>query len=97
MYTPPKRRKRVVMNEDTTIQMLTIREASHLLSVHSNTLRRWSDQGLVKTYRIGLAGHRRFKPEDIAALLMEQTQHSQASAGNVKQQPPPVLQFQRDF
>lgn len=52
--------------------MLTVREVSQLLHVHSNTLRRWSDQGIVKTYRIGPRGDRRFKPEDIAVLLLEE-------------------------
>ena len=52
--------------------VLTMREACRLLNVHSNTLRRWSDKGIIDSYRIGLAGHRRFKAEDINALLVEQ-------------------------
>jgi excisionase family DNA binding protein len=51
--------------------MLTVREVSQLLHVHSNTLRRWSDQGIIKAYRIGPRGDRRFKAEDIASLLLE--------------------------
>ena len=52
--------------------MLTVREVSQLLHVHSNTLRRWSDQGIIKAYRIGSRGDRRFRAEDIAVLLLEE-------------------------
>ena len=54
--------------------MLTVREVSQLLHVHTNTLRRWSDTGIIKTYRIGPRGDRRFKPEDIAVLLLQENQ-----------------------
>jgi excisionase family DNA binding protein len=53
-----------------TSGMLTIREASQILNVHSNTLRRWTDQGIVKVYRLGRRGDRRFKSEDLAQLLI---------------------------
>ncbi len=52
--------------------MLTVREVGQLLHVHSNTLRRWSDQGIIKAYRIGPRGDRRFRAEDIAVLLLEE-------------------------
>ena len=51
--------------------MLTVREVSQLLHVHSNTLRRWTEQGIIKAYRIGPRGDRRFRAEDIALLLLE--------------------------
>lgn len=63
--------------------MLTVREVSQLLHVHSNTLRRWSDQGVLRAYRIGPRGDRRFKPEDIAVLLLEQTRDFQTTARSV--------------
>ncbi len=49
--------------------MLTVKEVSKMLHVHSNTLRRWSDQGIIKAYRIGPRGDRRFKINDIITLL----------------------------
>lgn len=49
--------------------MLTVREVALLLNIHSNTVRRWSDQGLIKTYRITRRGDRRFRREDIAHFL----------------------------
>ncbi|OGN99573.1 MAG: hypothetical protein A2Y59_00840 [Chloroflexi bacterium RBG_13_52_14] len=55
-----------------TNNMLTVREVSQLLHVHTNTLRRWGDQGILKAYRIGPRGDRRFKPEDIAVLLLQE-------------------------
>ena len=56
-----------------TGSMLTMREACTLLNVHGNTLRRWSSMGVVRAYRIGAGQQRRFKVEDIAALVVEQT------------------------
>ena len=66
--------------DDTTKSMLTIREASRLLNVHSNTLRRWSEQGIIRAYRIGPRGDRRFRKEEVAALLMERTKASRTGA-----------------
>ena len=53
--------------------MLTMREACRLLNVHDNTLRRWSEMGVIKSYRIGIGQQRRFKVEDIKALVGTQT------------------------
>jgi excisionase family DNA binding protein len=49
--------------------MLTIAETAYLLNVHINTVRRWSDQGMLKSYRIGTRGDRRFRREDIDSFL----------------------------
>ena len=49
--------------------MLTVREVALLLNIHSNTVRRWSDQGLIRAYRITLRGDRRFRREDITHFL----------------------------
>ena len=51
--------------------MLTIGEVANLLSVHINTVRRWSNQGILKSYRIGSRGDRRFRQEDITNFLLE--------------------------
>ena len=67
--------------------MLTVREVSRVLHVHSNTLRRWSDQGIIKAYRIGPRGDRRFRPEDIAVLLLEESKGLPIIA--TKEQTPP--------
>jgi len=49
--------------------MLTAREIARFLNVHINTVRRWSNRGMLKTYRIGNRGDRRFRREDVAAFL----------------------------
>ena len=45
--------------------MLTTSEVARLLNVHINTVRRWSNQGSLSSYRIGSRGDRRFKKADI--------------------------------
>jgi len=57
--------------------MLTVREASQLLFVDENTLRHWTNQGKIKAYNLGRRGDRRYKREDVAALLRE-NKHSRA-------------------
>jgi len=50
-------------------KMLTVREAAQLLHIHPNTLRRWSDNGRIKAYRITSRGDRRYKRSDITRFL----------------------------
>lgn len=49
--------------------MLTTSEVAQMLNVHINTVRRWSNQGLLKAYRIGSRGDRRFNKKDIVDFL----------------------------
>ncbi len=49
--------------------MLTVREVARLLNIHGNTVRRWSDQGIIRAYRITRRGDRRFRREDITHFL----------------------------
>ena len=62
-----------MMKNNLTNSMLTVREVSQILHVHSNTLRRWSDMGIIKAYRIGPRGDRRFRQEDITLMLLEES------------------------
>ena len=50
-------------------EMLTVHDVARLLKVHPNSVRRWANQGLLRTFRIGKRGDRRFKPGDIARFL----------------------------
>ena len=49
--------------------MLTVADVAHLLGVHINTVRRWSNNGILKAYRLGPRGDRRFWCEDIDRFL----------------------------
>lgn len=51
--------------------MMTTGEVAHLFKVHASTVRRWSSQGILKSYRIGPRGERRFRREDVAAYFLE--------------------------
>ena len=51
--------------------MLTTSNVARLLNLHVNTVRRWSNQGILKAYRIGSRGDRRFRWEDITGFLSE--------------------------
>ena len=51
--------------------MLTISNAAQLLGLHPNTVRRWNKKGILKSYRIGSRGDRRFRREDIDSFLKE--------------------------
>jgi excisionase family DNA binding protein len=49
--------------------LLTSNQVARILNLHINTVRRWSNQGVLKAYRIGPRGDRRFKREDIESFL----------------------------
>jgi excisionase family DNA binding protein len=56
----------------TQNSLLTTSEAASLLNIHVNTLRHWSNLGILPTYRIGARGDRRFKQEDIDNLVRKE-------------------------
>ena len=49
--------------------LLTVREASSILHVHTNTIRHWSNHGKLPVFHIGPRGDRRFKRKDVLDLL----------------------------
>ncbi|OGO30937.1 MAG: DNA-binding protein [Chloroflexi bacterium RBG_16_56_11] len=49
--------------------LLTVKEVAQMLHVHDNTIRRWSNEGIIKVYRISRRGDRRFKREDVDDFL----------------------------
>ena len=63
-------------NGEHMSNMLTVREVAQLLHVHPNTLRRWSNKGVIRAYRITPRGDRRFKREEIDRFLAELNGHS---------------------
>ena len=58
-------------NISGTNSLLRASEAAQLLNVHVNTIRRWSNSGILKSHRIGPRGDRRFSKEDIIEFLNE--------------------------
>ena len=56
---------------DGLTPMLTVREVANILGIHVNTVRRWSDEGKLKAFRITKRGDRRFKREEIKRFLFE--------------------------
>lgn len=58
--------------------LLTIKEASELLSVSTETLRRWDNQGKLKAVRVGDrkgVGDRRYCLDNIKKYLKKRKQH----------------------
>ena len=55
-------------------RLLTVSEVAQLLGAHANSVRRWADLGLLPSYRIGLRGDRRFRPDEISSFLVSQKQ-----------------------
>lgn len=49
--------------------LLTVRQTAEYLNVHPNTVRRWSQQGVLNSFRIGPRGDRRFLLADVESLL----------------------------
>jgi len=50
-------------------EMLTTTEAARLLYVHPNTVRQWTKKGLIRAYRLGTRGDRRFNRKDIERFI----------------------------
>ncbi len=53
--------------------MLTVRDVCQFLNVHPNSVRRWADLGLLRAYRVGPRGDRRFRRDDVDAFLLLST------------------------
>ncbi len=57
--------------DDLSQSLMTVGEVARLLHADDNTVRRWSDQGLIKAYRVGRRGDRRFIRHAIIRFLAE--------------------------
>jgi len=45
--------------------MLSVGKVANLLGIHVNTVRRWSDRGILEAHRVGSRSDRRFRRRDI--------------------------------
>lgn len=50
-------------------ELLTIRDVTHLLNVHPNTLRNWEKEGLIQVVRIGPRKDRRYQKSVIQQMM----------------------------
>jgi len=64
-----------MVNDEHMDDMLTVSEVARLLHVHSNTLRRWSNKGRIRAYRINPRGDRRYRLRDIEGFLAQLNSH----------------------
>ena len=56
--------------------LLSTAEAAEFLNMHVNTIRRWSNKGILETYRVGPRGDRRIRQGDIDNLLLKRSSAS---------------------
>lgn len=68
------------MKESQFESMLTARQVADFLHVSVSTVRRWSDKGMLKFYRIGSRGDRRYVREDVLVFLEESSGNQRADA-----------------
>ena len=64
-----------MVSGDQMGSMLTVREVARVIHIHSNTVRRWSDRGILRAYHINRRGDRRFRREDIDRFLADLNAH----------------------
>jgi excisionase family DNA binding protein len=60
---------RLFSSRSRTSTDLTVQEVAEYLHIHVNTIRRWSDKGLIESYRTGPRGDRRYRLEDVEQFL----------------------------
>jgi len=79
-----------MVNSKKIDPMLTTSDVARLLNIHINTVRRWSNQGVLKTYRIGSRGDRRFRQEDITSFLSQELKRAEVGEGENSFGKPPA-------
>ena len=49
--------------------LLTVSRVASIFHIHPNTLRRWSDQGTIRSFRLNSRGDRRYRRFDVYHFL----------------------------
>jgi len=70
------------MKETNPERMMTVQQVADLLQVSICSIRRWSDKGILKFYRVGNRGDRRFWREDVFHFLVDSSPHLRAGTTN---------------
>lgn len=58
-----------VMVQD--LRIMTTSEVAYFLHVHPNTVRHWTNKGLLPSFRLGTRRDRRFRREDVDDFLRQ--------------------------
>ncbi len=58
-----------VMVQD--LRIMTTSEVAYFLRVHPNTVRHWTNKGLLPSFRLGTRRDRRFRREDVDDFLRQ--------------------------
>ena len=61
--------------------LLTVSEVAHLLRVHPSTIRRWEQEGQLKSYRLGRKSSIRFKKADISSFVNSASKKTLSGGG----------------
>ena len=72
------------MKNDQLETMLTARQVADFLQVSISTVRRWSDKGMLKFYRVGSRGDRRYQRKDVLRFLEESSSSAPDMASTEK-------------
>ncbi len=51
--------------------LLTVNQVAQILHVHPNTLRAWTNRGLIKALRVGQRKDRRFSSTEVKRFLID--------------------------
>jgi len=55
---------------EETDSLLTTSEVASLLQVHTNTVRRWNNLGILRSFRTGPRGERQFRKKDVITSML---------------------------
>jgi excisionase family DNA binding protein len=66
---------RQTANETQNERMMTAQQVADFLQVSICSIRRWSDNGALKFYRVGNRGDRRYWREDVLRFLEDSSPH----------------------
>ena len=65
-----------ILNNEKQDSVLTTKDVACILGIHVNTVRRWSDMGLFRSFRVSQRGDRRYRYKDITSFLDSKNEKS---------------------